>query len=158
MAQYINKEIVCEAYVHLEVDDSFTPEKIKKIENELKAFFDARVKFLLGDAVQTAIETEPGSLKVKLKAVAGIAALLGTAAISYPSFRDGVKAFYDDSRMLAEATNLETVFITRTQSCDRLHTEARTGVIGKIAKLVSAIETLNSKATGLIAEGVPDFV
>lgn len=149
MAKYINKEIICEAYVHLEVDASFTPEKIKEIETQLKEFFDARVKFLLGEDIQTEIETQPGSLKIKLKAVAGIATLLGAAAMSYPTFRDGVKAFYEDSKMLAEATNLEMVFITRTPSCDRLHSEARTGVIGRIAKLITHIETLSSQAKNI---------
>lgn len=151
MARYINKEIICEAYIHLEVDDSFSPEKIKKIEAELKSFFDARVKFLLGDSVQTEVETEPGSLKVKLTAFAGVATLLGAAVINYPDFREGVRTLHEDSKLLAEATNLETIFVTKTPSCDRLHAEARTGVIGRIAKLVSSIENLRDQANNLAA-------
>ena len=151
MARYINKEIICEAYIHLEVDDSFSPEKIKKIEAELKSFFDARVKFLLGDSVQTEVETEPGSLKVKLTAFAGVATLLGAAVINYPNFREGVRTLHEDSKLLAEATNLETIFVTKTPSCDRLHAEARTGVIGRIAKLVSSIENLRDQAKNLAA-------
>lgn len=151
MANYIDKEIICEAYVHLDVDESMTDAQIEKFKIQLKAFFDARVKFLLGEDVLTQIETADGSLKVKLTAFAGIAALLGTAVLKYPDFRNSVKAIYEDSRMLAEATNLETVFVTRTPSCDRLHSEARTGIIGRTAKLVSGLETLKSKVEGLKA-------
>jgi hypothetical protein len=151
MARYIDKEIICEAYIHLEVDESFSPEKIKIIERELKSFFDARVKFLLGESVQTEVKTEPGSLKVKLTAFAGVATLLSAAVINYPDFREGVRTLYEDSKLLAEATNLETIFITRTPSCDRLHAEARTGVIGRIAKLVSGIESLREQANNLAA-------
>lgn len=146
MAQYIDKEIICEAYIHIEVDDSYTPEKIKDVEIELKKFFDARVKFLLGEIVQTEVETETGSLKIRLTAFAGIAALLGTSVLNYSNFRDSVKAMYEDSKMLAEATNLETVFLTRTHSCDRLHSEARTGIVGKIAKIVTQLETVTGQA------------
>jgi hypothetical protein len=149
MARYINKEIICEAYAHLEVDDSFSPEKIKKIETELKAFFDARVKFLLGNSVQTVVETEPGSLKIKLTALPGITALLGTAVINYPAFREGIRLLHEDSKLLAEATNLETIFVTKTPSCDRLHSEARTGVIGRIAKLVSNLEGLRDQTKNI---------
>lgn len=151
MARYIDKEIICEAYIHLDVDDSFSPEKIKIIEAQLKSFFDARVKFLLGDSVQTEVETEPGSLKVKLTAFAGVAALLGATVIKYPDFREGVRTLYEDSKLLAEATNLETIFVTKTPSCDRLHAEARTGVIGRIAKLVSSVESLREQANNLPA-------
>jgi hypothetical protein len=145
MANYIDKEIVCEAYVHLDVQEDLTELQIEKIERHLKKFFDDRVRFLLGEEVATEIETAEGSLKVKLTAFAGIAALLGGGVLKYPEFRDAVKAIYDDSRMLAEASNLETVFVTRTPSCDRLHAEARTGVIGKTAKLITALETIKSK-------------
>lgn len=151
MARYINKEIVCEAYIHLEVDESFSPEKIKTIEAQLKSFFDARVKFLLGESVQTEVETEPGSLKVKLTAFAGVAALLGGAIIKYPDFREGVRILYEDSKLLAEASNLETIFVTKTPSCNRIHAEARTGVVGRIAKLVSSIENLREQAINLPA-------
>lgn len=148
MARYIDKEIICEAYVHLDVDDSITPAQVAEIEKKLKHFFDERVRFLLGESVQTEIKTEDGSLKVTLTAYAGIVALLGGIG-QYPAFRDGVKAIYEDSRMLAEATNLETVFVTRTPSCDRLHAEARTGVIGRIAKVVTSVDTIHSQISAL---------
>lgn len=151
MAKYINKAIICEAYIHLEIDESFSPEKINKIKIDLKNFFDARVKFLLGENVQTEIETETGSLKVKLKAFAGIATLLGGAVISYPSFRDAVKVLHEDSKLLAEATNLETIFVTKTPSCDRLHSEARTGLIGRISKLITNVESLRDQVNNLPA-------
>ena len=51
--------------------------------------------------------------------------------------------------MLAEATNLETIFVTRTPSCDRLHAEARTGIIGRTAKLLTAIDTLKTQIQDL---------
>ena len=146
MANYIDKEIICEAYIHLDIDDSFSAEELDKIKSRLKDFFDQRAKFLLGEAAETSIETSTGSLVVKLTAWAGVAAIIGTGILKYPEFRGAVKMIYDDSKMLAEATNLETIFVTRTPSCDRLHSEARTGVIGRTAKLLTAIETLKTQA------------
>lgn len=151
MANYIDQEIVCEAYVHLDIDEAVTSEEIERIKNQLKKFFDDRVKFLFGPEVETSIQTADGSLKVTLSAFAGIAALLGGAVLNYSEFRNSVRAIYDDSKMLAEATNFETIFVTRTPSCDRLHAEARTGVIGRTAKLLTAIDTLKAQIQDLRA-------
>lgn len=151
MANYIDKEIICEAYVHLEFDDYSNEDKLKKIKNTVKKYFDDRVEFLLGDSIETFIETEEGSLKLKVTAVAGIATLVGSAILKYPDFRNSIKTIHEDSKLLAEATALETIFVTKTPSCDRLHTEARTGVIGKTAKIISALETLSEHSKGIKA-------
>lgn len=146
MANYIDKEIICEAYVHLDIDASLSQAEILKIKNHVKHYFDERVKFLLGDSVETTVESAEGSLKLTLTAYAGIAALVGIMgaadAVDFSDFALTIKATHEDSRMLAEATNLETIFATRTPSCDRLHAEARTGLVGKTAKLITALETL----------------
>lgn len=39
MANYIDKEIICEAYVHLEFDDYSNEDKLKKIKKYSKKVF-----------------------------------------------------------------------------------------------------------------------
>lgn len=150
MANYINKEIICEAYIHLEVGNNSELD-LNNLKKHLKNFFDARVDFLLGESVNTEIEFFEGSIIAKLTAFAGIASLIGGAVLKYPDFRDSLKSMYEDGIMLAEAANLEMIFVTRTPRCDRLHFEARTGVIGRAAKLVTTIESLKEKALTLKA-------
>lgn len=151
MANYINKEIVCEMYIHLEYDDYSNQQKLNAIKAGVKKYFDERVNFLLGDSIETLVETEEGSLKLKVTAFAGIAALVGGAVLKYPDFRNSIKMIHEDSKILAEATALETIFITKTPSCDRIHTEARTGVVGRTAKLVTMLESLSDQAKGIKA-------
>lgn len=145
MANYIDKEIVCEMYVHLEYDYS-DGEKLNDVKGKVKKYFDDRVNFLLGESVETFIEAEEGSLKLKVTAIAGIATLLGGAVLQYPAFRNSIKMIHEDSRLLAEATALETVFVTQTPSCDRIHSEARTGVIGRTARIITSLESLSDQA------------
>ena len=73
------------------------------------------------------------------------------AVLKYPDFRNSIKMIHEDSKILAEATALETIFITKTPSCDRIHTEARTGVVGRTAKLVTMLESLSDQAKGIKA-------
>lgn len=150
MANYIDKEIICEAYVHLDIDTNLTAVDILRVKTHVKRYFDERVKFLLGESVETTVDSAEGSLKLTLTAYAGIAALVGVVgavdSVDFPAFSTTIKGTYEDSRMLAEATNLEAIFATRTPSCDRLHAEARTGLVGKTAKLVTALETLAVQA------------
>lgn len=121
------------------------------LRSHLKNFFDERVNFLLGEDVNTEIEFSEGSIIAKLTAYAGIASLIGGVVLNYPNFRNSLKSMYEDGVMLAEAANLEMIFVTRTPRCDRLHFEARTGVIGRSAKLITNIESLSEKAMALKA-------
>ena len=150
MANYISKEIICEAYIHL---DSIDGEHLdsSELEKKLKQFFQARVAFLLGESVKTQVEIYDGSIKAKLTAYAGIAVLVGNAVLHYSEFKDSLKSIYADSLMLAEATNMEVIFLTKTPRCDRINSEVRTGIIGRAAKLVTNIESLKGKANNLRA-------
>lgn len=146
MANYIDKEIICESYIHLEFNDYGNTERVRTIENKVKNYFDERLKHFLGADIQSVIETEEGSLKLTITAFAGVVGLLGGSVLKYTDFRDNVKAIYFDSQALAQATAFETVFVSNVPSCDKIHSEARTGVIGKTAKLITAFEKLGSSA------------
>lgn len=146
MANYIDKEIICESYIHLEFNDYNNTERVKEIEAKVKKYFDERLKHFLGTDIQSIVETEEGSLKLKITAFAGIIGLLGGSVLKYTDFRDNVKAIYSDSQALAQATAFETVFVSNVPSCEKIHSEARTGVIGRTAKLISAFEKLTSSA------------
>jgi hypothetical protein len=145
MANYINKEIICEAYIHLDSIDGHDLDS-SDLEIKLKKFFQSRVTFFLGETVKTQVEIYDGSIKAKLTAYAGIATLIGSAVLKYPEFKDSLKSIHADSLMLAEATNMEAIFLTKTPRCDRINSEVRTGIIGRAAKLVTNIETLKEKS------------
>lgn len=87
MANYINKEIVCEMYIHLEYDDYSNQQKLNAIKAGVKKYFDERVNFLLGDSIETLVETEEGSLKLKVTAFAGIAALVARCRFKVSRFQ-----------------------------------------------------------------------
>ena len=56
MANYINREVLCEAYTHLDIQTYSKQEDREKLEAELKEFIQPRAKFMFGDAVEVNIE------------------------------------------------------------------------------------------------------
>lgn len=98
MANYIDKEIICESYIHLEFNDYKNTERVKEIETKVKKYFDERLKHFLGTDIQSVVETEEWSLKLKITAFAGVIGLLGGSVLKYTDFRDNVKAIYSSSR------------------------------------------------------------
>lgn len=152
MANYIDKEIICESYIHLEFDDYSNAQRVKEIERRVKNYFDERLVHFLGANVETVIETEEGSLKLKITAYASsLLSVIGVIGLNYTDFRDNIRAVYSDSQALAQATTFETVFISGAPSCNKIHSEARTGIIGKTSKLITAFEKLSNSAKYSIA-------
>lgn len=49
MANYIDEEILCEAYSHLDVGVFHDKEKLDKLEREVTSFFRERAYFLFGE-------------------------------------------------------------------------------------------------------------
>ncbi|CAK7021379.1 MAG: hypothetical protein KER_00848 [Kerstersia gyiorum] len=141
MARYISKEILCEAYTHLNIDRYHTADAREKLKNQLLPFFEERAKFLLGDEVQIEVIFETGSLITKLRVVgcAGAVFLSG-----YGDFRESVAHLTRDVASLAESANLEVLFRTKTQYCDRVNIEKRKGVFGRVDDLLNKLDRIGS--------------
>lgn len=134
MADYINKSIICQAYLHIDP----APEDISddELKEALEAFLGVRAEFFLYKEVGTDVELKEGSLKIYLT-------IMGTlyAGISqYPSFRQGIDMFATDAKRVSEYAISESLFLTKSRHDCILRTEARTGVCGTLKKIADEID------------------
>lgn len=156
MANYINKEILCEAYTHLSIEIFDDKAALDNLKMQLLAYFEERAKFLLGADVEVRIEFEEGSLRTKLQVIgsagmvllgsAGVATGAINAVVKYGDFRQGVDQLAADAASLAQGANLEVVFRTKADPCDRVTIEKRKGVLGRVSDLLASLGTLRAKA------------
>lgn len=130
MANYINREVLCEAYTHLDIQTYSKQEDREKLEAELKDFIQPRAKFMFGDDVEVNIEFNEGSLITTIQIVGFVAQLIS----GYKDFTTGIDELTKDAVSFAQSTNSEVVFKTKTQNCNRVRLEKRTGVLGRINK------------------------
>lgn len=143
MANYINSEILSEAYSHLDIEIYNDKEKLKKLENELSAFFLERATFLFGNDVRIEIEFERGSLRTKIKVLGGAALIVGSALITYGSFRQAMDYLAKDATLLAESANLEMIYRTKAAHCDRVAIEKRRGIFGRVDTFLGELDLIN---------------
>ena len=142
MTNYINTEILCEAYSKLDIDIFHDKEKLRALEEELITFFGQRAKFSFGNDVRIEVEFEEGSLITKLKVIGGAVAVLTTAVSSYGSFREGVTQIASDATMLAQSANYEVIFRTKTAYCNRMDAERRKGIFGRVQVLLDSLDNV----------------
>lgn len=144
MARYITREILCEAYTHLDIQLYDDKEALKQLKIALQPFFEERARFLLGDNVEIQVKFEPGSLRTKLTVYGSAGAILLNVINGYGSFRQGVTSLTRDVSSLAESANLEVLFRTRTPYCDRINIEKRKGVFGRVDALIANLDAVSS--------------
>lgn len=144
MANYINSEILAEAYTHLEIDLYEDKEKLEALRRELTTFFHERASFLFGIDVEIKIEFEEGSLKTKIIAIGSAAATIMGVLGAYGDFRESVNQLANDATSLAQSANMEVIFRTKTPHCDRLRIEKRKGVFGRVASLLNDLDAVSS--------------
>jgi hypothetical protein len=147
MTNYINEEILCEAYTKLNIDIFHDKEKLADLEKYLINFFSERAQFYLGENATIKIEFEEGSLITKLKVIGGAVTLLASAITAYGSFREGVVRIAEDSTVLAQSANLEVVFRTKAAYCNRIDAERRKGIFGRVDDLIKKLDSANAKVT-----------
>ena len=140
MANYINKDILCQAYIHID------PVPIDKNELEdfkaaLEAFLSTRGKFFIYDEVDADVELKDGSLKV----YATVVGSLYLAIAQYGSFRSGVDYLASDVKRLSETLVSESLFQSKSRHDNIIRAEARIGVAGRLKQLVDEIEFVESR-------------
>ncbi|WFR81108.1 hypothetical protein P9875_08050 [Janthinobacterium rivuli] len=124
MANYINKTILSESYAHINVVELTAEEKIE-FEMDIKTYQAPRAKRMLGIDIEPVVRTEDGSLKVYLTVYGSLSDALG----DFDDFRDALQNLYMSSKMVADACNLESLFLSGASKKQLIRAEARTGVV-----------------------------
>ncbi len=147
MADYINKNILSQAYIHIEpefLDKDFNIETFKE---RITAFVKSRTSFFLSPEAIIDVEFEEGSLKARITVMGTILILLQGIS-NYKDFREGVQFIYSDSRRLAEYIISESLFGTKSRHENIIHLEARAGIIGSVQKVINQLEMIKRGAEG----------
>jgi len=147
MADYINSNILCQAYVHIEPVDLSSAD-IDRIKQVLNEFVTARGQFFLYPEVDVDVTFKEGSLKKYLTIFGSLYIFLH----QYPDFREGVILFSNDVKRLGESIVSESLFLARARHQNTLRTEARTGVVGSLRELVDDITYVEEHIGATTAE------
>lgn len=148
MANYIDQNIICQAYIHVE-PVNLPDEALEGYREYVKEFVEARGKFFLYPDVEIDVELKEGSLKSYATVLGTISALYAGIA-QYPDFRSGVSLMYEDCKRLSESIVSESLFMARARNNEVIRVEARTGVVGSLKKAVSDIDAI-AKQNGEIS-------
>jgi hypothetical protein len=140
MADYIDRNILCQAYIHIEPVKE-TKAQLEELRRHLQAFITSRGQFFLYEEVATDVEFKEGSLKVYLT----IAGALYIAIGQYGSFRDGVNFLAGDAKRLAECVVSESLFMTRSRHDNTIRAEARTGVVGSLKNSIDRLSQIREE-------------
>lgn len=140
VADYIDKNILCQAYIHVHLPDELEDAELERIKQHLTEFANSRGKFFVYPEVEVSVEFRDGSLKSYIT----IAGVIYIAIGQYGSFRGGVDYLYTDIKRLADSLVSESLFVTKSKHDSIVRTEARTGVIGSLKLLVDDINELES--------------
>jgi hypothetical protein len=147
MANYIDANILCQAYVH--IDSEHIPEEmLDALQKELELFLATRGRFFLYNEVTTEVEFKSGSLKV----YATIAGALYIAIGQYADFRSGVDYLAQDTKRLAECIASESLFMSQSRRDSIIRIEARTGVAGQLKTIVDNLESISSELNQVDAD------
>jgi hypothetical protein len=142
MADYIHKNIICAAYVHVEIDGLDTEGRTELL-NSLKSFALQRAKFFLYDDIEIDVDSKEGSLKVYMTILGTLGALYHGVA-EYPHFKEGAMAIYDDSKRMSEVMVSEILFESKARGPQIVRSEARTGIVGSLRKLIGELEAVRA--------------
>ncbi|WP_298441612.1 hypothetical protein [uncultured Ferrimonas sp.] len=147
MADYINKNILSQAYIHVEPTGIETEEQLEAFKENLRAFALSRTEFFLSDGLDINIEFEEGSIKARVTVI-GTLMLLLQGISSYKDFREGLQLLYSDAKWLSDAIISESLYQTKAKHHDVIRVEARTGIIGSVHKVINQLERIKSGAKG----------
>lgn len=137
MADYINKNILCQAYIHID-PVGLSDEDIQEIKDRMEIFLSTRGKFFLYDEIEIDIQIKDGSLKKYLT----IGGCIYVFLHQYADFREGVTLFYQDVKRLSESLISESLFLTKSRHENIHRTEARTGILGSLKEIVDDLNYL----------------
>jgi len=147
VANYINKNILSQAYIHVEPKGIETEEELEAFKIKLTEFAKSRTDFFLGDNLDINVEFEDGSIKARITIMGTIFILLNGIS-NYKNFREGLQLLHSDAKWLSDAIISESLFETKAKHHDVIRVEARTGIIGSIHKILNQLERIKSGTNG----------
>ncbi|PMH44494.1 hypothetical protein BCU68_03045 [Vibrio sp. 10N.286.49.B3] len=147
MADYINKNILSQAYIHVEPTGIETEEQLEAFKENLRAFALSRTEFFLSDGLDVNIEFEEGSIRARVTVI-GTLMLLLQGISSYKDFREGLQLLHSDAKWLSDAIISESLYQTKAKHHDVIRVEARTGIIGSVHKILNQLGRIKSGANG----------
>ncbi|ALX96386.1 hypothetical protein AV650_23880 [Serratia fonticola] len=146
MADYINSNILAQAYVH--VDPKNFNISIDKFTDEITDYAKKRVSFFISDDVEITVELLEGSIISKITIYGTlIASLMGNLkdfVKEYPDFQEGVKVMYNDVTMACDAIICESLFLSNSKRKEVIRLESRKGIIGSVDRIITQINSLKN--------------
>jgi hypothetical protein len=147
LADYINKNILSQAYIHIESDVADNELELAAFKLGIEKFARSRVDFFLSPDASIELTYEEGSLIARVT-VLGTICLLLQGISSYKNFREGIQLIHSDAKRVTDYVISESVFMAGTRQEDVIRLEARVGVIGSVQKLINQLESIKNGANG----------
>ena len=145
MADYIDRNILCQAYVHIE-PENLEEDEYDTFQAQIDHFIQARGRFFLYAEIDPTVELKDGSLKV----YATLAGALYIGIGQCGSFRSGLDFLASDVKRLSESIVNECLFLSRSRQENVLRVEARLGVVGSLKSVVDDLEFIE-KNMGVVS-------
>lgn len=137
MADYVRETILSQAYAHIETVKLSEEEK-RKFEIDIAIYQAPRAKKMLGSDIVPEIRTKDGSLIVYSTVYGSLADTLGAPK----DFMSAINQLFGASKMLAEACNVESLFLCPDKDAYFVRSEGRTGVVRTTKELFDNIERI----------------
>lgn len=147
MADYIKKNIISQAYIHVDPEDFDAEFDLDAFERSITEFVKSRTSFFLSPDAIIDVKFDEGSIKARVTIMGTILLLLQGIA-NYKDFREGIQLLYGDTRRLAEYIISESLFETKARHHNIKHLEARAGIIGSVQKVINQLEIIKRGAEG----------
>jgi hypothetical protein len=147
LADYITKNILSQAYIHIESDLAENTVQLEEFKAEIEKFARSRVDFFLSPDAPIEVAFEEGSLVARIT-VLGTISLLLQGISNYKDFREGIQLIHSDAKRLTDYIISESVFMAGSRQQNVIRLEARVGVIGSVQKLINQLESIKNGAIG----------
>jgi hypothetical protein len=144
MAHYIDRNILCQAYVHIKPVE-LDKDEYEIFKSQIDHFIDTRGRFFLYTDIESNVELKEGSLKV----YATLAGALYLGIGQYGDFRGGLEFLATDVKRLSESIVNECIFLSKSRHKNIIHVEARVGVVGSLKKIVDDLDFIEKEMSQL---------
>ena len=143
MADYINRNILCQAYVHVEVEREYE-ESVQLVVDRALPLVLERAEFFLFPEARVEFTPTEGSVKSRITIFGSlILALQGIA--NYKDFREGIVLLKEDVERVATVAVTETLFALQARNKEIVRIEVRTGVVGSLRRIIADIDRITAE-------------
>lgn len=147
MADYVHRNILCQAYVHVDVFEDFD-ECVALLEKNAVPIVQERASFFLYEGAGVDLTSDEGSVKSRIT-IFGTLILALQGIKDYKDFREGVTLLASDVERVAQVAVTETLFALKARNNDIVRIEVRLGVVGQLRRTISEIDRIKEE-NGLV--------